>query len=570
MSLNQRNQPVDLFLDPSLHPAPLRLWHTVVLPCVAAAAYVALALGVLATGHLHEDAYILYTYAEHLAQGHGIAYYAGGEPAEGATDFLWMMALAALRMAGVDVAIGAALLNGLGIGLLCLVLLRYAAWPSFPLASGVLGAGLTALVIVSPLTVASLAGFSTALYCAAALVAFHVYFAAPPAGGRWLPWLALLLGLIRPDGVILGAGFCLLGLLDRRGAERRRFLVHAGAAALVGAVYFAWRWRYFGQVLPLPLLVKSSAENALPGLLDNLRWLRHGWILVCFALLALPLLSRDRHRYLAAFLPALLLLAALSFAKQSQNFFGRFQGPAMAAAMAGFAVFLNRFLVESPRGLRLALALAVPLGCAGSFAWDSVKGVGYLRNDDYINYLPFLLRPAVPSDACIALTEAGRLAHWLDGTKVDLVGLNTPHTAVHKVDPTYLEDLSPDLLFVHTSGTLQPWTDRSEPFFTVSSADLTARVTDPRPWREVDEPTRRAPLVVYHFLASTPDPYTVIMARYSGPPVGYHHLFAVKNTGRIDPDAFVDRLAASFRPEARRSYLAMKHALRTDASASGP
>ena len=42
-----------------------------------------------------EDAYILYRYSENLAGGHGIVWNVGETPTDGATDFLWMLVLAA-------------------------------------------------------------------------------------------------------------------------------------------------------------------------------------------------------------------------------------------------------------------------------------------------------------------------------------------------------------------------------------------------------------------------------------------------------------------------------------------
>jgi len=45
----------------------------------------------LTLGHPHEDAYILFRYAENLAAGHGIVFNVGGPRAEGATDFLHLL-----------------------------------------------------------------------------------------------------------------------------------------------------------------------------------------------------------------------------------------------------------------------------------------------------------------------------------------------------------------------------------------------------------------------------------------------------------------------------------------------
>ncbi|WP_437655687.1 hypothetical protein [Sorangium sp. So ce1182] len=66
----------------------------------AALAHFGLSLHVLSSGHPIEGSYILYVYSESLASGHGITYFKGGEHAEGATDFLWMMLLGAGSSSG--------------------------------------------------------------------------------------------------------------------------------------------------------------------------------------------------------------------------------------------------------------------------------------------------------------------------------------------------------------------------------------------------------------------------------------------------------------------------------------
>src|SRR5262252_7965859 len=87
-------------------------------PAVAAAsivgvAYLFVCLAILAWGFPNEDALILFKYANNVANGHGVVYFAGGPHAEGATDFLWMLALAGARRVGVDVGVAAAILNAL-------------------------------------------------------------------------------------------------------------------------------------------------------------------------------------------------------------------------------------------------------------------------------------------------------------------------------------------------------------------------------------------------------------------------------------------------------------------------
>src|SRR5258708_25503563 len=64
--------------------------------------------------HPQDDAYILFGYVSRFVAGQGIVFYPGGPHAEGATDFLWFVALSALHRLGIDIALAAALLNAAG------------------------------------------------------------------------------------------------------------------------------------------------------------------------------------------------------------------------------------------------------------------------------------------------------------------------------------------------------------------------------------------------------------------------------------------------------------------------
>ena len=74
---------------------------------------------------------------------------------------------------------------------------------------------------------AGLVGFSVALYCAVILLLFVLTSQSRGRVLLWIPVVALLLGLIRPDGVILGAGFVIVGFVytsrSLRGSFARRW-----------------------------------------------------------------------------------------------------------------------------------------------------------------------------------------------------------------------------------------------------------------------------------------------------------------------------------------------------------
>ncbi|MGB1581715.1 MAG: hypothetical protein ACPHER_09440, partial [Nevskiales bacterium] len=223
-------------------------------------AYWFFAYWILANGHPHEDAYILFIYSEHLAAGQGIVYNLGGLHAEGATDFLWMAILALFTALGINVGIAAGLVNGIGIGLLTYLMIRSLLdGPNRPQTGKiVIGFFFLILVALSGITAASISGFSAAFYTAVSTLLLYLYIQPGIRQLVWVPALSLTLALIRPDGVILGAGFCLLALLRVYSSPHfKAFFIHAACAVIIGLAYFLWRYTYFGNFLPLPLYVKS-------------------------------------------------------------------------------------------------------------------------------------------------------------------------------------------------------------------------------------------------------------------------------------------------------------------------
>ena len=326
----------------------------VAIASVTGGLFLAIGYCMLSTGHPTEDAYILFCYAEHLAGGHGIVFNIGGPRAEGATDFLWLLLVSGLTAVGLDVAISALVLNGFGAGLAGLLLSR----------TILSGSGLTlpyhlGILVVPPLVVlfhgsaAAYVGFSTMLY--SSLIAL-LYWVATTQRGRgvcWLPVIGLVVALFRPDGVVVGASFALLGLWSARSRWLGRYLVVLLANGVGGLAYFAWRYAYFGLSLPLPLFVKSRpgvfsddplsrlgwfldwvGPSALPGLKTALAWLEFRvspvptMALVAFLAVALRFVERSQVKRIIVFLlPVGLLSIVLLFGQLTQNVYFRFYAP---------------------------------------------------------------------------------------------------------------------------------------------------------------------------------------------------------------------------------------------------
>jgi hypothetical protein len=536
-------------------------------PALAAAIFFTVGYWLMLNGHPFEDAYILFIYVENIAAGHGIVYYPGGPPAEGATDFLWLMALSVLRLLGTDVAVAALTLNAAGAALLSWLMMHAARHVADRTALHALGAVSAALLPASPLAAASYGGFSTMLFAALIAILFYGQWRWPPARLAWLPAFALVLALFRPDGALIGVLATAIALLQLRGAPHlRRFLLIAAASGAIGALYFFWRYAYFDMLLPLPLSVKSSTDGMLPGARAAVAWFaRVLWYLPLIA--AALLLIEKPGRLLAALAPPAALLVALLFVSSNQNIALRYQNATFGVVLVVFAVAILQVadrLTSAGRYRRAGLIVILLFG----FAATSDAGFRYLRREvdhmtqrDYSNNLAFHIGEIQSSDLVIALTEAGKFAYWSRGEKYDLVGLNTAEVVRGALGDDFLAAVSPDIIYTHSADVFTGLVGCDAGYRTRSAAALEAeRKPEFRDWRAWENPVLRAVGAVADHLAANPKAYRIYQGCYAG---RFDHLFAVRVDGRVPPEMFEDALRLSLSPDGRRSYFDMKRARRS-------
>lgn len=516
---------------------------------------------ILATGHPSEDAYILFIYAENLAQTGIINYFTDGPRAEGATDFLWMVAIAALNFIGFSSGLAALMLNTVGIFAISLIIYNEAERHGGHV---ILNALLALAVPVYTVSQSAYGGFSTGLYAAMVLILFVAMLRPRAEARHWIPLLAITIGLFRPDGVVIGVVATLIALFYTTKQYRAKYLVFSAIAAVIGVTYFVWRWQYFGNLLPLPLYVKSDSNEALPGLYDNWLWFDKNMVLAVLGICSIYFMKGARLRYVLAALPAIALLGALSFAVQSQNIAFRFQAPAAVILLFGLAITLVH-MSRSAQSKHIAVkaGLLVVMLAIGFKYYDKyytlTRGnVDHLVNKDYIKVFPLLLNDHVKPGMSVALTEAGRFAYWMDGPMYDLVGLNTVETAREDATHEYLAGIDPDLIFMHVSGTIDYTCPGVVNFCAVSEASFDTIVEQsPTPsMTALNSRAVRIPLVVYDYLRSSGVSYQVYFAHFAEDD-RFSHIYAVKTDGLLAKEDFEATLAASFLPSNRLSYFDM-------------
>jgi len=473
-----------------------------------------------AVGFLHEDAYILFIYSRNLAEAGQIAFDAFHGPAEGATDFLWMALIALQVRLGMDPGLAAGVLNALGAAALLSALHQAHAPASWR--AGVVR--LLPLVLVSPFLGAALGGFSVLFYIG---VYAQMLMALLHRRLKLAVVLAVVLCLTRPDAVILAAGALLPALYRFR--HDRRLMALVAAAAVVGAGYFAWRVSYFGEWLPLPLLIKSQGDSLRESLVNNL--------MVLLPFVHLPWLywrfgSRlSRFDLVGLLLPAALLWLALACAHQSQNISHRFQAPIMVSLL----LVLVSLRLPTRRWFIVAVLPFLLFG-----ARNLLIEARYLATPSYINTFALELRkvPAMAPDLPIAVTEAGRFPYYLPARYMDMVGLNSREVAVGGLTVDKLLAFKPALIFLHHAGTYA-MPESSEPFVRLSRESFLARHHRSNDSRD---PVMRAPSLLGAYLARAPEVDTVYFVRYGK---GLFHVYAL-DSRRVPPADFEAALRRAF------------------------
>ncbi|WP_461422901.1 hypothetical protein [Ketobacter sp.] len=428
-------------------PGALRIVFILLAAAGLAVTYCLWNLKLIDHGHFHEDAYIMFIYVQNILNGYGEAFYPGGPPAEGATDFLWLMLLCGAGLLGIDPGSASIALNAFGVfvmsALILWVLCKKVSGPSL-----LLFLPWALIWIYNDSLVAAVGGFSVYLY--SALCTSLVFILYQQKGILWLPALALVVGLFRPDGVIFGLGaFAAGAYIAFNQGHIKHYLAISLACLILAITYFGLRLAYFGEWLPLPLYVKGAGE-----LFTNSPWAPlNEKLLVLLGLIAA--LSRQLKTAALLMVPAAFLFIALLFAHQSQNVGYRFQAPIyFSAYFLLFCCLVDWYARTTPTTRKkmvvgLSLLCLIVIGVDNKSNLKSSKQV--ISNHTYINQFSFDIRDLIPDEATIVLTEAGRMAFWNQhGARiVDLVGLNSVYPAKHDVDVPYVASLNPSVVMFH-------------------------------------------------------------------------------------------------------------------------
>ncbi|MFJ7212148.1 hypothetical protein [Amycolatopsis sp. NPDC098790] len=395
-----------------------------------------------------DDAFISFRYSANLAAGHGPVWNVDGPRVEGFTNFAWVV------WSGLGAWLGLALplftkVTSLLLGLGTLYLLIREGHRRAGLTGVLVGAG--AYVVFLPTYFHITAGLETAAFAAVLLrvVVLGLRVLANERVRTWEPpVLLLLLGMLRPEGVLAALPVFVVWFWRERGTRR---WVWTGAAVVVGAAYFVWRWRFYGQLLPNTFYVKF-------GNLDSgWVWTKHTTLLLLpLLLLTLSLLVRKTTRAAGGLLVVTVAVTYLTYAVSgpTMDYLDRFADHAIPVLCLGAGIAVGT-LTQRVVGAVLGLV---------AVGWSAVAGATAPDLGVIANYGPDLQRAHVaigqglaeadvPAPArSLAVTDAGAMPYYSGWTSIDYIGLNDAAIA-RGADPTQVVmQARPTVIVVTANG----------------------------------------------------------------------------------------------------------------------
>ncbi len=410
-----------------------------------------------------EDAAMLMRYADHLAHGYGIVWNIGQHPVDGATDFLFMVSVAALMKIGIPLGRAVRVLGLFSVAALTLLIywVNRRLWKSH-----IIFAALSALFLA----------FGTGLTYVAAYFGtpFFALFAAltwtlsllliqednPPF---WLSLLfafsVLITGLIRPEGVIL-AGLMLITIIIMRGwrASAKTIVIFVGVFLILGGAYFLWRWNYFGYPLPNPFYKKGG------GLLhwDGLQASFTNLFSLCGIFLLAYLIgfrsSKIARQTIAFLIPVVGFACAFILVSNETNFGGRFQYALLPIVLLSWFPLVRGFdrevglpalgQIETRPRLFLIVGLSIIAVLILHSSYNQGASIGYFRDGRYD--MAQALKPYSSRGYTMATSEAGLLPLYSQWNAIDTWGLNDEWIAHNGgITADYLDRYKPELIIFH-------------------------------------------------------------------------------------------------------------------------
>jgi hypothetical protein len=429
------------------------------------------------SSHPLEDAAMSLRYAQHIAQGHGFVWNIGEKPVDGSVDFLFVVLVAVLAKVGLSLE-SVAHITGITSHLLT-VLLIYLAISSVHRSNRWLAFISAAYLACGPGLQYVEACFGTPLFtllvCITWILAYKlVKDASTHSVSLFFSLSALAMGLARPEGALM-ALFMLVSIIMMKGFRKSLTIIayFTVVFAVLGGLYFVWRWNYFGYPLPNPYYVKGGGVLYRGHLIMSIKYvigLCGPFTLVflyaaCVSLARYIIPSRDNHyanNVLKQMIFPLIPIAGFTsiwiLVANEMNYVARFQYPLLPVVLISWPLLLKGTLTywHMPRyrdmdGFRRITVIFLIAVLALFILRKQYRAYGSIPIHREGRYnIAIMLKKYKDKNYTIATTEAGILPLYSNWRAVDTYGLNDQWIA-HSgaITESYLDLHKPEIIMMH-------------------------------------------------------------------------------------------------------------------------
>jgi len=384
----------------------------------------------------YDDPFITYRYAENLANGDGFVYNHGEKILSTTTPFFAIL-LAALKNPFLDIPKIAIIVSLISVsaGALAIWLILQKFGLNFASWFGLILYSLFPAVI-------NTTSSETPLYLALGL--FSIYFFLEE---KYIP-SSLLSGLMvvtRPDGVLLPF-ILVLYYFSKERKINYKFIIGAG---IIICLWFGFAWFYFGDPLPVTLMVKQSqGEMAISqlfpagfiGLLKNYAQNKVYWIYFIISLLGIAKLTKKQYLPLWIIVSwnALYFLAYTVLGVSRYFWYYAPLVPTFILLSAAGLEWLKLVKISKVRNVIFLLLLIFTL----SFQLIGLRNLRTYKDKRIDTYreVGTWVSKNTPFDSKIGVLEVGIIGYYSDRTMIDFAGLIQPDVAKQmKNTSTYQE-----------------------------------------------------------------------------------------------------------------------------------
>lgn len=403
-----------------------------------------------------DDAFIGFRYAKNLVATGSIVWNVGEKHIEGFTSLIWILLSAIPHLLRIDVVVfikiaGIIFTIAYAVALFSFVeALRKDIGISTTKLAGYLSVLL--ISVFPPTVIYSIAGLETSLF-----ILFAVLFLRSawmlghrPSGkvAFTTAILAFLLGVTRPDGNLIAILGIVTAIILNQDARRIRIAKYLLWYVGLGAVYFVWRYWYFGHLFPLPFYVKV-AHSFLGGLPIVSEFVK--FFVMRAGVPLLVGLSLVRKRHLSILIPGAAYLIFYIFPEHmmGQNF--RFLAPVTPVII----LFISLGLVKIYESLEGKKLFFIPMAAlvALLLVWYAPGNISAKQSDAnglqqaHLKLAQVLKEVDPTGKSTIAFADAGAVPYYSDWRVIDTFSLNDASIATTGAhDPQYLLEQKVDVV----------------------------------------------------------------------------------------------------------------------------